>query len=148
MQTERSVEIEAPIAHVFDVATEKVAEWSEIVVEEEILEETPDVVGTTFRIVTEDRGQRMEFQSKVLEHEAPHLNVIEMIGKQFDIHVRTTLKDLGGRTLLTQDSTVNGKGFFKVMFVLMGWMMKKSSCDALDKELARLKAMAEATQSA
>ncbi|MGB0952920.1 MAG: SRPBCC family protein [Planctomycetota bacterium] len=146
MQTERSVEIEAPIDHVFEVATNRVTEWSEIVVEEEILEETPGMVGTTFRVVTMDRGQRMEFQSKVLEHDAPHLNVIEMIGKQFDIHVRTTLKELGGRTLLTQESKVNGKGFFKVMFALMGWMMKKSSCDALDKELAGLKALAESSQ--
>lgn len=146
MQTERSVEIEAPIDHVFEVATKQVVEWSEIVVEEEILNETPDGVGTTFRVVTEDRGQRMDFQSKVLAMDAPVLNEIEMIGKQFDIHVRTTLKDLGGRTLLTQVSQVSGKGFFKVMFLLMGWMMKKSSCDALDKELASLKALAESSQ--
>lgn len=143
MQTERSVEIEAPIDHVFEVATKRVVEWSEIVVEEEILHETPEGVGSTFRVVTVDRGQRMEFAGKVLEMDRPHLNVAEMIGKQFDIHVHTTLKDLGGRTLLTQVSTVNGKGFFKVMFALMGWMMKKSNCDALDKELAGLKALAE-----
>jgi len=113
MQTERSVEIDAPIDHVFRVATEQVVAWSLIVVEDEPIVETEDGIGSTFRIVTEERGQRMEFEGKVLDQERPVRNTFEMIGKQFDIHVRTTLRDLGGRTLFTQESTVRGKGFFK-----------------------------------
>ncbi|MHC4380600.1 MAG: hypothetical protein ACYSU1_05880, partial [Planctomycetota bacterium] len=71
MFNEITLEFEAPIEKVFEVATKRVVEWSEIVVEDETLAETEDGVGTTFRMVTEERGTRMEFAGKVLKHDPP-----------------------------------------------------------------------------
>lgn len=143
MFNEATLEIDAPIEKVFEVATNRVVDWSEIVVENEVLEETGDGVGTTFRVVTEERGNRMEFAGKVLKHDPPTANSVEMIGKHFDIFVDTTFVDLGGRTRMTHISNVRGKGFVRLMFTLFGWMMRKSSCDAQNKELENLKALAE-----
>ena len=144
MQTERTIEIDAPIEHVFDVATQRVGEWSTVVVEDKWSGGKTEGVGAEFEVVTEDRGKRMDFQGVVTQWNPPHGSESDMFGKYFDIHVKNELEDLGGRTRLTQISSVNGKGFFKIMFALTGWMMRKSSCDSLDKELAGLKRLAEA----
>ena len=55
MQSSGSVEIDKPIDVVFEYTINHVAEWSTIVVEDEVVEEKNDGgVGTTFRSVTEE----------------------------------------------------------------------------------------------
>ena len=71
MRSTLSVEVDRPIAEVFDYSMNNVSEWSITCVEDEVLQEKPEGVGTTFRIVTEERGQRMEFQGVVTRHEPP-----------------------------------------------------------------------------
>ena len=148
MQTTASVEIDRPITEVFDYTTNNGTEWCTIVVKDEVVDKKPDGVGTTFRVTTEERGNRMEFDGTVTRHAPPNVHAVSMKGKQFDIEAEYLFEDLGGRTRVTQRSSVNGKGFFKVMFFLIGWAMKKSSRTALEKELANLKRLSEARNSA
>lgn len=143
MLQEASIEIDCPIDEVFRLTNDDVAEWSIIVVEDEMLEEKPGGVGTTFRMVTEDRGSRMEFEGLITRHEPPHVNAIHMKGKMFDIEAEYTFEDLSGRTRVTQVSSVTGKGLFKVFLAFFGWTMKKSSCKALENELNSLKQYCE-----
>lgn len=144
MQSEMSVEVDRAIDEVFDFTVNHVPEWSIMVVEDEVVNQTPEGVGTTFRLVTEDRGQRMEFEGVVTCHEPPTTHTVVMKGKQFDMEAEYRFEDLGGRTRVTQRSTVNGKGVIKVVFLLFGWLMKKSSCTALERELFNLKQLLEA----
>lgn len=144
MKNEGSVEIDRPIDEVFRLTNEDVAAWSIIVVEDELLDEGNKGVGTRFRTVTEERGNRMEFQGVVTAYDPPHTLAIKMTGKMFDIEAAYSFEDLRGRTKVTQFSTVTGKGGMKLFFLLFGWMMKKASCDALAKELNSLKKYCEA----
>ena len=145
MKSSAEIEINAPVQDVFDYTLNNVAEWSTIVVEDEVTSEGPVGVGTTFRTVTEERGSRMEFDGEVTEHEIPSRHRIFMRGKSFDMDVIYTFESAGdNRTLLTQHSDVTAKGFLKVFFFLFGWLMKKGGCDAVKKELANLKERCEA----
>ena len=144
MQTEMSVEIERPIKEVFDYTTNNVAEWCSVVLKDEVIDKKPKVVGTTFRVITEERGHQMELDGVVTRHEPPTAHTVLMKGKQVNIEAAYFFEDLGGRTRITQRSTVNGKGFVKVMFILFGWLMRKSSRNALEKELSNLKRLIEA----
>ena len=146
MTTEGSVEIDRPIAEVFEYTTNNVAEWSLTVVEDVPIETAPDGgVGSTFRCVTEDRGQRMEFLGSVTRHEPPTASSVNLVGKQFDIDALYLFEDLSGRTRVTQVSVVRPKGLMmKLMFAIIGPFMKKSSCDAVSKELQSLKQHMEA----
>lgn len=139
MRNEASVEIDRPIEEVFRLTSDHVAEWSIVVVEDEVLDEKPQGVGTTFRTVTEDHGCRMEFQGIVTRHDPPHAHAVQMTGTTFDIETEFTFEDLGGRTRVTQTAQVTGKGFFKWFLMLCGWMMNKSQCEASRKELESLK---------
>jgi len=145
MISQGSVTIECPIEDVFQVTTQRVVEWSTIVVEDEVIEETPDVVGTTFRTVTIDRGQRMEFEGVVTKNDPPTLHTVQLTGKQFVIEAEYTFERISHKaTVVTQRSTVAGKGLFKLILLLTGWMMRSSSCKATQKELDNLKQLCEA----
>ncbi len=149
MQSQASVVIEKSIEEVFEYTLNHVPEWSIIVVEDEVLEDVGGGgVGTSFRCVTEERGRRMEFAGLVTKHEPPTLSAIHLTGKSFDIEAEYIFEDLGGRTRVTQNSEVQGKGFVKVMFLLFGWMMKKSGCKAAEDELNNLKRLLEERQTA
>lgn len=143
METTRSIEIDQPIEVVFDYTLSNVSEWSNFVVEDEVTSAGPVEVGTTFHTITEERGKRMEFDGRVTKHEPPTAHSVVMQGKQFSMEVNYTFTEIDNRTQVTQHSQVHAMGFLKVMFALFGWAMKKSSCDALDKELASLKKYCE-----
>jgi uncharacterized protein YndB with AHSA1/START domain len=143
MRNEVSVEIGRPIDDVFRLATEHMPEWSIIVVADEVIDQQPEGVGTTFRTVTEDHGKRMEFQGVITRYDPPHANAVRLIGEMFDIETEFTFEDLSGRTRVTQTASVSGKGFFKAFMFLFGWMMNKSHCKASENELESLKRFCE-----
>lgn len=142
MQNGGSVEIDRPIEEVFELTNHHVAEWSVMVVEDEVLHGDGDV-GTTFRTVTEENGRRMEFAGVVTRHEPPFVNAIMLSGDSFDIECEYTFEDLGGRTRVQQHSRVTGKGFFRIFLWLFGWAMRRSSGRALENEFASLKRFCE-----
>ena len=143
MRSLASIEIDRPIDEVFTYTNEKVAEWSLTVVEDEVIEDK-DGVGTTFLCVTEEKGRRMEFQGVVTVWEPPTKSAIYLTGKMFDIEAEYRFEDLGGRTRVTQQSTVSGKGLIKIMFFLFGWLMNKQGCKAVNDEFESLKEKLEA----
>ncbi len=135
-----SIEIDRPIDEVFEYTNHNVPKWSLTVVSDEVIEQTPEEVGTTFLCVTENQGQRMEFQGTVTHYEPPKFSAVELVGAQFDIEARYAFEDLGGRTRVTQVSSVKPKTLaFKIIFGCFGWLMKKSSCNAANKEMESLK---------
>lgn len=143
MRQQASVEIERPIDEVFDYTNNHVAEWSITVVEDEVIESTPDRVGSTFRCVTADHGCRSDFQGEVVRYEPPHLSAIFLTGKKFDIAAEYRFEDLGGRTRVTQESFVYPKGMTKVFFFFCGWMFRTAACKAQQNELDNLKRLLE-----
>ena len=143
METRVAVEISRVPEAVFDFTTQHVAEWSEIVVSDEIITEVPGGVGTTFRTTVEDRGRRMQFDGEITKHTPPTAHSVSLKGMQFDMQVDYTFDDLSGRTRVIQVSVVQPKGVLKLFFFLFGWMMKRSGCDAAQKQLDNLKRLLE-----
>lgn len=148
MRSQISVEIDRPVDVVFRLTIERVAEWSIVVVEDEVIAETPEVVGTTFRTVTEDHGKRMEFQGVVTRHDPPRLHAIELTGELFDIESEYRFEDLATGVRVTQATSVTGKGFFRLFMLAFGWLLKGSHCKASEEELASLKRFCESTAAA
>lgn len=143
MQAEASVEINRPIEDVFDFTNEYVAEWSITVVEDMVIDETPDRVGTTFKCLTQSQGKEMEFHGVVTRWERPHVSASELVGDSFDIEVSYFFEKTAEGTRVTQKSIVSPKGFMKVFFFLFGWMMCKSNCESASNELENLKRILE-----
>lgn len=143
MQATGSIEIDRPIAEVFDAACNEMTMWSEIVVEDELVEDLPGVVGSRFRTVTEERGKRMVFEGKVTAFEHARLQAVHMAGQYFDIDTEFRFEEVSGGTRVTQLADVRGKGLFRAILWTTGWLMKKSQCKAAQKELENLKRFCE-----
>lgn len=146
MKNEGSIEIDRSIEDVFDYTTNNVAEWSLTVKSEEPLQTVNDGgAGSTFRCVTQSEQQEMEFQGEVLRHEPPQLSQSKLTGTMFDIDVLYVFEAItANRTRVTQASVVTPKTpVLKIVFGLFGWLMKKGSCKATQKELQSLKAKLE-----
>lgn len=146
MQAQASVEIDRPIEEVFDFTNNHVPEWSITVLEDEVIEEKPGHVGTTYRCLTQSDGRKMEFQGVITKYNRPTLSASNLAGDAFDIDVEYAFEDFSGRTRVTQTSIVTPKGFMKVFFFLFGWMMNKSSCSAAENELQSLKRILESRE--
>lgn len=145
MKFTSTIEIDRPIAEVFDYANNHVVEWSPIVTVDEVIEEKPGHVGTTFRMVMEEHSRKNEFVGEVTKWQEPTKCSIVLRGKMGEIDVHNDFEDLGGtRTRMTQNSLIRPKGFFKVVFFLLGWAMRKSGCKAHKNELISLKTTLEA----
>ncbi|MEM9644724.1 MAG: SRPBCC family protein [Planctomycetota bacterium] len=138
MHSIASIEIDRPIDEVFVYTNDQVAEWSLTVVED-VPDGDKKGVGETFRCVTHKDGERMEFQGVVTAWEPPIRSAIQLIGKSFDIEAEYRFEDLDGRTRVTQESDVSGKGFVRLLFFLFGWAMNKQGCKAVAEELQSLK---------
>jgi hypothetical protein len=146
MRAQVSVEIDRPIDEVFDFTITHVAEWSITVIEDEVIEEKPGHVGTTFRCLTESQGRKMEFQGVITKYDCPTLSASYLTGDAFDIDVEYAFEDVSGKTRVTQTSIVIPKGFTKVFFILFGWAMNKSNCSAAENELQNLKHILESRE--
>ena len=65
---------------------------------------------------------------------------IPLTSPAFDINAFYEFENLGGgSTRVTESVEVLPKDIAKALFFLFGWLMKKSSCDALQSELNSLK---------
>ena len=117
--------------------------WVPNVVENEDLEVTENKIGSTFRQVYLENGRRMEMSGTVTGYEANRRLTLEINGDAFDLFLDYRLEDLGGRTRLTQDSTVRFKGFLKIIGPIMTPFVKKSSMKQLEDSFATLKGLAE-----
>ena len=143
MKNTASIEIDRPIEEVFKVTTERMPEWSKTVVEEKVIEETLEGVGTKFHMVTEERGRRMDFQGVVTRFDPPRESAARMVGKAFNIESAFTFEDLGGRTRVNQTASVTGNGLFKPMMMILGLVMGRAGCKAAEEELVCLKQYCE-----
>lgn len=139
------MDIQRPIEDVFVLATDHVAVWSSIVVEDEPIHVAPDGgVGTRFRTVTEDRGHRMEFEGEVVEYDPPRRSAILLRGPAFDLEVAYELESLAdGRTRITQYSRSRGKGIWWLLLMVLTPLMRRSAIAATRKELDQLRLYCE-----
>ena len=85
----------------------------------------------------------MQFDGVVTRHDPPTVSAMILRGPHFDIEAEYTFEDLSGRTRVTQMSSVRGKGLTRVMFFLLGWLLKGMGRKALQKDFATLKRLLE-----
>lgn len=114
-------------------------------VDQGVIQETPEKVGTTFWHEYEEKGRRMKMQGVVTEHEEPESMAVALDGAFFALEVRYRLAELGpNKTALTQDSKARFKHIFKLMGLLMGKKMKADGERVQAENFARMKQLIEA----
>lgn len=117
--------------------------WMSSVSKTELLHETTDMVGTTFREIVEENGQWTELHGVVTDYRPNQLIAFHLSGKFNVVDVEYRLEEIENRTRLTQNANIRFKSFMRVLGILMGPMFRKKIMDQLQKEFAKLKELCE-----
>ena len=146
-----SIDIERPREQVFAFLDdeENLPKMVPNLVDQGVIHETPEKVGTTFWHVYEEKGRRMKMTGVVTEHRPPERLVVKLDGAFFALEVTYELEELGPTsTRLTQISDARFKHVFKLMGLLFGKKMEREGKQAQVETFARMKAAIEEGTSA
>lgn len=117
--------------------------WMTSVPTYEILDETHEMVGTTFRETVEGDGQGTELQGIVTAWKQNEMIAFHLSGKFNTVDVEYRLEEIESGTRLTQNANVRFKSFMKLVTVFMGRAFKKQVMEQSRKEFVKLKALCE-----
>ncbi|MBP8000246.1 MAG: SRPBCC family protein [Chloroflexi bacterium] len=117
--------------------------WMASVAKTEILHETPDMVGTTFREIVAENGQETELYGVVTDYRPNQLIAFHLSGKFNVVDVAYYLEGIANGTRLTQRADIRFKAFLKLLSILIGPILKKNLMAQSQKEFARLKELCE-----
>ena len=147
MEGEYSIDIERPREEVFAFLDdeENLPKIVPNLVDQGVINETPEKVGTTFWHIYEENGRRMKMTGEVTEHRPPERMAVKLDGSFFGLEVAYDLEELGPfSTRLTQYSKSRFKHVFKLMGLFFGKKMEAEGRKAQSENFARMKAMIEA----
>jgi hypothetical protein len=122
---------------------EKAMTWMTNVSKTELLQETPDMIGTTFRETIEENGRSTEMYGMVTQHRENRLLAFHLSGKYNIVDVEYQLKEINHTTRITVISDIRFKSFLKLLSIIMWPVFKKKTLDQLQKEFIRLKDICE-----
>ena len=141
-RNEHAVEIERPVAAIFPhrATAEQRLRWMGALVESEQLSEGAPGLGTRFRDVFEDHGQRIELDAEIVEWEPSARLAIRLRSRLFEATVRQRLEERDGRTRLT---TVIDTDYQSLATRLVAGAITRHAQRRLETDLERLKAIVE-----
>jgi len=141
-RNEHSVEIERPPEAVFPYLfeVEKRLRWMGALKEADQVTDGPPGLGTRFRDVFEDHGQRVEIDAEIVEWQPSERLATRLRSKAFSSTGRQRLERLDGRTRLTTTIETEYTG---PMARLMAGVITRHAQARLEQDLVRLKQIVE-----
>jgi len=122
---------------------ERGKQWMTSVTRGEILQKTPNKVGTTFREYIEEDGRGIEMEGVITEFVSNEKFAVHLESKLNTLDVCFILEGKGPLTQLTQNFDLRFKGKMKVLSMFMRLSIKKKIKSQAQREFARLKELCE-----
>jgi carbon monoxide dehydrogenase subunit G len=122
---------------------EKAMQWMTSVSGGEILHETPERVGTTFREVVEDESGSMEMHGMITGFEADKSIAFHLESRVNIVDVEYRVEKSDGETCLDYQANVKWKFPVNIISIFMGKKMRQSILAQLQDELNKLKELCE-----
>jgi carbon monoxide dehydrogenase subunit G len=145
MKIANSIDIDATPEKVFYWLEhpDRAMEWMMSVTRYEIIKETPNRVGTTFREYIEEDGRGTEMLGLVTEFVSNERFTVRLEGDFTSAEVSFTLIEKGSVTQLTQSVELRFKGMLKVLSIVLRNSIKKKIRGQAHNEFSRLRALCE-----
>ena len=122
---------------------ERAMVWQTNVSKTEVIQETPDMIGTTFRETIEENGSGVEMHGVVTDYQENQLLAMHLSGQYNTVDVEWRLEAIEDGTRLTVNSDIRFKSVINVLSILMRPVFKRKITTQLRGELARLKEICE-----
>ncbi|MEO8289897.1 MAG: SRPBCC family protein [Gaiellaceae bacterium] len=141
-RNEHTVEIAAPPERVFPhvVESERRLAWMGALSESEPLSDGPLAVGSRFRDVFVDHGQRVELEAEVVRYEPPRYLEVRLRGDGVEATSSQTLEPLAGGTRL---SALIEAEYKKRLLRMVAGVVTRHAQARLESDLAALKELVE-----
>jgi uncharacterized protein YndB with AHSA1/START domain len=142
-RNEHAVEIAAPAAAVFPflVGGDERLLWMGALKETEQLTEGSHGVGSRWRDVFVDHGQRIDLEAELIEYEPNERLRVRLVGRGFESTSTQELEERGG---LTRVSAVLETDYKGVAARLVAGVVTRHAQSRLEADLATLKELVEA----
>jgi hypothetical protein len=122
---------------------ERAKVWQTNISKTEILQQTPNWVGTTFRETIEENGQRTEMVGVVTDYIENRALAMHLSGKYNVVDVEWRIEEDGENTRLTVNSNICFKSFIRILSFIMRPVFKRNITKQMEVEFARLKELCE-----
>jgi hypothetical protein len=122
---------------------ERAMVWQTNVSKAEILQGTPNWIGTTFRETIEENGSGTEMEGVVTDYRENQALAMHLSGKYNVVDVEWRIEERGEHTRLTAYSNIRFRSFIKILSILIRPVFKKRIRGQLQVEFARLKELCE-----
>ena len=122
---------------------ERAMVWQTNVSKTEILQGTPDWIGTTFRETIEENGSGTEMEGVVTDYRENQALAMHLSGNYNVVDVEWHIEERGEHTRLTVYSNISFRSFIKILSILIRPVFKKKITKQLQVEFAKLKELCE-----
>lgn len=122
---------------------ERAMVWQANVSKTEILQKTPNWIGTTFRETIEENGSSIEMQGIVTDYRENQSLAMHMSGKYNVVDVEWLIEEKGKYTHLTMNSNIQFKSFLRFINIILWPTFKRNIQKQLYREAAKLKELCE-----
>jgi uncharacterized protein YndB with AHSA1/START domain len=145
MKISFSIDINSTPATVFGwlEEPEKATKWMTSVTKTEILHETPERIGTTFREVVEEDGSGVELQGVITDFKPNKSISFHLDSRVNVVDVEYCVEEIQNGTRLTQNANVRWKFPVNVISIFMGVKIKQHISAQSQKEFEKLKELCE-----
>lgn len=138
-------EIRKPPEFVFPwlAEPEKAMQWQKNVKGGEIVNETPGMVGTTFKEVLEEDGGRLEMTGVITQFVRDQIIEFHLESKMHEVDVTYSLEGSNGATQIMVDARIHWKFPTNLLSLFIGHKMKEGITRQLESEILELKRICE-----
>ena len=142
------VEIQCAPEGVFPWIAEpdKAMQWQKGVKGGEIIKETPEKVGTTFREEMEEDGKSIVMYGEITDYIQDRLIAFHLESKIHSVDVSYSIEGKEDKSTVTLDSTINWKFPMNIISLFIGRKMKAGIVEQTESEFAELKRLCETNQ--
>jgi uncharacterized protein YndB with AHSA1/START domain len=146
MRIGSEIEIARPPEAVFPWIADpgKAMQWQGDVEGGEIIESTPEVVGTTFTETVAEGGSRLVMRGTITEHEPNRVMGFHLESSLHAFDVRYALEGTGESTRMSMQTAISWKFPMTILSLVIGKKMEESLRGKMDDELRELKRLCEA----
>jgi carbon monoxide dehydrogenase subunit G len=117
--------------------------WMTSVTRTEIIKETPNIIGTTFREYIEEDNRGTEMNGIVTDFISNKRLTFHLEGDCNTAKIDFNLEEKDGITQLTQNVELQFKGFLRILTIFLGTFLKKKIERQAQSEFVRLKELCE-----
>lgn len=121
----------------------KAMQWQRNVKGGEIIDSTPDMVGTTFRETIEENGRSLDMAGEITQYLKDRLIAFRLESRIHVVEVSYSVEAVNAQTRVSVLAGITWKFPMNVASLLLGGKMRRELAAQVDGELRELKAICE-----